>query len=355
MEKEIVKLIHLHKNTDRVADELIKRWHRGALSNYEAQTTATFLFNAGYYPSLFNELLFQLEKDAYIPWGVFFKAFEKISSMKFKKSWTIDNELIAQLFLIAEANDCIDDLMRCPFLIETSPKLREFKKNFISEQYDKQTYDKEKALRHLESLKRNQLHDQEKIQLLKIQNKWGENKQLQKYEEELIKRKAVATVQKFKPINNGKKLSFRLPKEEAKTIEEFAAEASIGNQFIELAKSNRNSAYNIAVNLHMMELDKLALLALEYATEEVSTYWLRLELLLSSRRFIDALETLDILEKEYGQEPEIAFACRYMKAQAWWGLAEKDKAIDCMENLLRFRPNYRSASTMLNKWKRTES
>jgi hypothetical protein len=82
-----------------------------------------------------------------------------------------------------------------------------------------------------------------------------------------------------------------------------------------------------------------------------STRWLRAEILIHARRFVDLLEELDELELLFAHDPESTSSVIYLRAQALWGLDQRALAISMMESLVKSRLHYRSADALLAEWK----
>jgi tetratricopeptide (TPR) repeat protein len=78
--------------------------------------------------------------------------------------------------------------------------------------------------------------------------------------------------------------------------------------------------------------------------------WLRAELLVHARRFVEGLEHLKHLEVRYVDDPETSFAVSYLKAQCLQELGQKDAALEILKSIVRVRPNYRSAHALIQEW-----
>ena len=83
----------------------------------------------------------------------------------------------------------------------------------------------------------------------------------------------------------------------------------------------------------------------------LSMIWLRLEMLILGRRFLDCLSELAQFESEVTQNPEMIMGVLYFRAQANWGLKNKIDAIEILESIVSSNPTFRSASTLLHLWK----
>ena len=122
---------------------------------------------------------------------------------------------------------------------------------------------------------------------------------------------------------------------------------------LKLAKNRKDLTFDLALSFHFMDRPQMALEILNglKANEtNSSTRWLKLELLLCNRRFVEALDLALELEIAEADDPETTFAINYIRAQAFWGLGQKDQALALIESLSRVRPNYRSIHSLKHKW-----
>jgi tetratricopeptide (TPR) repeat protein len=82
--------------------------------------------------------------------------------------------------------------------------------------------------------------------------------------------------------------------------------------------------------------------------------WLYAELLLQVGRFADLLQFLFSLEQTFPEDSDTFFKTAYLRAQCYWGLGQKQLAIDTLESLLTTKPDYRSGPTLLVLWRAEE-
>jgi tetratricopeptide (TPR) repeat protein len=118
----------------------------------------------------------------------------------------------------------------------------------------------------------------------------------------------------------------------------------------EIACGKPDLAYDLAMGLQMMDFHSEALQILALASPSPAVDWLRLELEVRARRFVTALEEAHRLETLYASDPDAAFAATYARARALYGLGEKQTAIDLLRGLVKIRPHYRSAHSLLLDW-----
>lgn len=128
----------------------------------------------------------------------------------------------------------------------------------------------------------------------------------------------------------------------------------IKNEFV-----NYIDPYEAAVALSTWGYPLHALSLLEKKTGEerelsAEMLWLKADLLLEAGRYADLLQLLYDLEQIFPGEPETFFKTAYLRAQCFWGLGQKQLAIETMESLLTTKPDYRSGPTLLVLWRSEE-
>lgn len=126
--------------------------------------------------------------------------------------------------------------------------------------------------------------------------------------------------------------------------------ASFLNAGEKIAYDNREFALDLAIAFWFMEDYNRALEILEYAPPGPSAEWMRAETLFHARRFVEALEQLNMLEVKYVENPESMFAVSYLRAQCLQELGQQATALEILQSIVRVRAQYRSAHALILKW-----
>lgn len=126
---------------------------------------------------------------------------------------------------------------------------------------------------------------------------------------------------------------------------------SIAQAHLELGRKSQNLKDDLIVSALMLDLPEVAYDLISQLGPPGEQNWLTLEVLLAVGRHAELLSALDAIELAKASEPETFFATAYFRAQAYYGLGQKEKAIEIMEGLLTSRPDYRSGHTLLNLWR----
>jgi len=98
-------------------------------------------------------------------------------------------------------------------------------------------------------------------------------------------------------------------------------------------------------------------LAIEFLKSHLDTnerQWIYLDLLLEDKQYLKCLNFAEQTFLQKNPNPETIFALNYVKAQAYYGLKEYNKAKSILGDLILLRPQYRSAKALLSQWKSEE-
>jgi hypothetical protein len=135
------------------------------------------------------------------------------------------------------------------------------------------------------------------------------------------------------------------------TSDELTVAKIITQAVKELVKSHPKKAYDFAIGFYFIELYQDAFEVLNLSESDAASDWFRIELMLKTRRFVEALDSLTHIENKYAHDPETVFGTTYYRAITLQGLGQQSAAIELLASLVHIRPNYRSAHSLLLKWK----
>jgi tetratricopeptide (TPR) repeat protein len=125
----------------------------------------------------------------------------------------------------------------------------------------------------------------------------------------------------------------------------------ISQDVIKNAKKNPAVAYDLAILLTQMEVYDEAIKCLDFAPPSIEKDWLKLDLLIKSQNYIFAISESFEIEKKYPERPETIISTLEYRAQALYGLGEKEKAIQILEKLLEVSPKNYTAKLLLHTWR----
>lgn len=101
-----------------------------------------------------------------------------------------------------------------------------------------------------------------------------------------------------------------------------------------------------------LESHEAALAIIRQFQNELRSVWLLVEVLIKNNRYLEVLNILPIIEKSLAHEPETFFATTYCRAICYWGLGERNSALEVLEGLINSQPNYRASEVLLEEWRK---
>lgn len=299
IEREIHSLLQNVGDPSLVADELLKKWHRDELSEEDLERVSHFLITFGFHAALAENLAHKLKTNFKIPWSAVARLIEVLNSKPSK-------EVVDSIFTGATEQNGLEQLIRFPQLAAIDSRFKEIRAQYLDE-------------------RRRQIHQQAEQLLNEAKNKI--NRQQLQERDYFLKKKIAPSL------------------EEKELAQNFAAKLK------KKIKKSPSLAYDGAIALLQMGHAEAALETLRMAKSSLEVDWLEVDLLLEVRRFVDVLTKLDSMEKQYAADPESTPALTYARAQALWGLQQSQAAIDLLQSLVHIKPDYRSASALLQHWK----
>ncbi len=343
IELEIQALLLHHKTADFAADALIKKYENEKLNLSEFEAIANFLLAAHFYSSLLGLFTRKLSDGSQIPWGHFAQAFQLSQA-------AVEIETKKALIEGAKEQKALSQLSRSNFVDDIDPVIIEQRKARKQAFQDRYIQKRQDMMQEIDLLRSQGLYQEEEKALTRMAYLFPNDTQINDMRASLRERLAMDIIAK-KPATPKNKLfiSYHQPMDpESRKILD-AVFASMED----LLKDSDNDylCEDFAVALLTWEDEDAALKVLEQAPPTVSGDWLKAEILLSSRRFVELLHHLTWLEATYGADPECLFSVSYLRAQALWGLNQKNKAMEILQGMILSRPQYRAAHSLLNHWK----
>lgn len=342
IELEIQNLLNQTQDLDEVTARLTSALESSSenfnLDNISAY--AKFLNYAGKYSKLVEFVLSHLESESFpIPWPYFLEALGHSTLELDSKTIKALTDGIIETGAEAEA-------ARSTALNKYEPLFGEWRSNRKYKIHKDYLKNKKILIDMLITLRTQQLYEQEKNLLQRLQKLYPDDADIQYETREHKQRYALEILSRRSPKMreaNTEDLEKRDPDTEE------ALQALVAS-LREHAEQEPDMAFDFAIAAFMLEAYEEALDILEFSEQTESYLWLRLEILLKCRRFVELLTEVAQVELLLSHEPETFFATAYLRAQALWGLGQKHTAVEVLEGLLASRPHYRAASALLSIW-----
>ncbi len=349
LEIEISAMLKTGGNIRSVAAELVSRWRKNVLNADEQRDLAQFLLESGQYPLLIAEcdrLLLGRELPT-VPWPQFIEAM--IST-----GLTLDRGEAQILAKAAEDQNQLTELTKTTRLDSLVPDLIEKRRELEAARQVEITERKQALKEKLVYMRANRMFEQELSVLDEIQAQFPEEAEVKEAKEALQLRWArnVVSQTMVSGLNTSTAdLQYQLQqKAERLTVDQEKQKRLLVKRAAEIAGKDSSLAYDLAIAMHMMEFHSEALEILRFAPQVAKTDWLRLELLIGARQFVAALTETNRLEPLYASEPDSSFTVAYARARSLYGLGQASQAIELLKSIVRLRPHYKSAQSLLSDW-----
>lgn len=115
-------------------------------------------------------------------------------------------------------------------------------------------------------------------------------------------------------------------------------------------KKNADYAYDLSVMFMEMDLPLLGLKVIDLLKKKSQKMlWYELLLSIEAQQFARALNTIAMIQKKKVSSDH-SFSLLYYQALALYGLGNKADAIRIIKNILKIRPQFKSANSLLLEW-----
>jgi hypothetical protein len=309
----------------------------------ERKAFAGLLANTKQWKSLQTFLLWDLEQERPCLWKFM------VRFMTRQNSGEIATEIFSDLKEGAGSFDELEELAMTPNILPASSPLYSLRVRALERKKREQLELKSALMDQAQRFGNDRLYDEESQALFKLIKLFPQDEAIREIRAGFAARKAREIIGSRKRVTQLERIEDYLS-DEILSPDVRAHFDEIERSLVAEAHRNPSVAYDVAVGLLQMGAANAALESLELAPRTTATEWLRLEVLLETRRFVDALVESDRLEGTFGPDPESVFSARYGKARALWGLKRQPQAIELLTEIVRVRPNFRSAHALLLAW-----
>lgn len=350
LELEIYSLFQDGHTLEGICQEIVVKYEKSeAISSSEIESLSHFLISAGQYNLLFKLYNRCLRRDslAAFPWGYFIQAIEKNTPH-------IPDVLLDIVIQGVDSQPTERSCIKNQFLLQSLPTVASRLKQETDRFQFEQLEAKEKLIAQLNQNRLYQLVDQEELTLQQLIKSYPRDLDVQLLYQAHLEKKADDILTKVKnqsysKVRKQKHVSLELAPEGQKVLKEVSEHLSaLADQ---ISQSSPEQIYNLSIVAMHFELYELSLNIIEKAPKTFSSEWLKAEILFESGRHLDLLKHIENIEKSLATTPDATYGATYLKAQAYYGLGQKDVAIRLLESLSQAVPSYRSTEALLHEWK----
>lgn len=345
IEQEIQNLLREYQDSAVTADRLMQMIESNPDYLTQKDTIeafARYLLNCGFYRTLRDFCARHLDEETFAcPWPYFVESLALLDNDLPESTQRSFEKAIRELGLQRE-------LSRSPNGDKAIPEVRDYRNERMERTAKEIQKQKNDLLDKLKTYRVQRLNEKEKELLMLLQKMFPNDEVVKQEVESHRHHYALEIISKYsnrsrKNVNHEK--NNEVPQEVATIQSVLSEDLQI------LASENPSLAYDLAIAACSLEAYGLGLEILDYAQPDENALWLRMELLLKEKKYLELLTELSQLEQTFSHEAETFFATAYLRAQALWGLGQRDSAIEVMEGLLSARPHYRSGLTLLEVWR----
>lgn len=342
IEREIRMLLNREGSPDAVARELINRWHKNLFDHNEQAAIAQFLITTGQKKMFLDEVARLLENRRPLPWV-------QLVSVLIEAGVAWKKEEVAALKEGLRDQDMIESFIQWPAIEKIDSSFKELRKKLALKGDSERDKLKEQLRDQLNFFRNQRMYDEESATLQKLKALFPDDPEFQLDQKNLSERWARDVLANYSSHATELTEELLLRAQEVRP-ENKSIKDALAAQALVIAEEKPHLAYDLALMFLFMEFYSDALEVLAFAPPSAQRDWLRLDLLLKARQYVTVLDEAAKLELQFSGDPESTFSVTYARARALWGLGQASMAIDLIRSIVRVRPNYRSARSLLLDW-----
>jgi tetratricopeptide (TPR) repeat protein len=323
----IIQLLHAPSNH---AEFLRACWEN--LTHQQKKEIFYFLYSGKQYKTFLTMLRTELNTESpLIPWTHLFAILEEIK--------ILTPDLISAFQHIGPEEEHGVFRIQQPLLMEAWTQRKEDRRNKLKEQ-------KKTLLNSLEFAKQQGVREQRDKILTELKKLFPTDKQVEMAFHEEREFKARTTLNR---ISNRRSQ----PLERAPSGEKFDKKmiARFAKQSLKIIKKNKSLALEMATMFLQMELYPQALMMIDSIKKKSSTVlWHELYISIEAKQFARALSVISILKRKKDTDSDKSFSLLYFQALSLHGLGQTNEARKIIKNIVKIRPHFKSATSLLLEW-----
>lgn len=349
LELEISTLFQEGNTLDSICAEIISKYEKNdAISSSEIESISHFLTLAGRIDLLFQFYAKCLRKDSLssFPWGSFSDATRQMSRTD------IIEELAEVIEVSLNEQKNFENALKSAHLVNAIPTLTSQLLNQKASFQEERLQLKTKLIAQLNHNRVYQLTEQEEQTLQQLVRQFPQDTEVKLLHQAHLEKKADEILIRARAPQN-RRYSKKILEASHPETEEFITQ--IEEHLTTLSERLKTEApeqiYNLTLMALQLGLHTLSLRLIEMVPPTFASEWLKAELLFESARYLDLLKHVEMIENTMATTPEATYGALYLKAQAYYGLGQKDLAIQLLETLSSKVTSYRSTDALIHEWK----
>ncbi len=341
VELKIRDFLNENKDVRSAANALTATWKKNLYSPKEQFVVAQFFLNAGLVSSFIKEVRYLIEQERHLPWAQISEVLNDLQTIPNAE----EQKAIVQG---VRKQGAMGEILLSPRAVNLAPRIAKEKELAETQNLERQNEQKLALREKIEFLRSQRMMDDESKALKQYHLTYPDDVDASLDQNAFDVRWARHIV--GENIDHRSLQTIIEEKGAPLSKDQLAIRKLMVSKAKEMVKNAPEKNYDLAMTLAFMDFyeDALDILRLSPRSNEAS--WFELELLINSRRFLEALELSQQLEVKFAQEPESSFAAIYARARALWGLGQRSEAIEFMRSIVKVRANYKNAHSLLSHW-----
>lgn len=301
---------------------------------------SVFLIKSGFYVTIveLHANLMKKHSDK-IPWRLFI---EGLGRSKAELSSRELETLVKTLRVEKKMDDaCLSEAMD-----HIIPQLKSHRETLkVKEKYHFEE-SKNKEFDLVDTYRAQQLFNKELEQIQNLIKKYPEDDRARRLLTDYKERHAIEVFNKRRNSSQKKTKSIKQPDR---------IQNEISPEISNIDELNEELLATLAHSFFLMDDFQGTLKIIHYSKNKfnnvkASILWLEIETLLKLDSFLEVLHLINEIEVALNSDPDTFLAASYYKAQAYWGLDQKKRALEVLEGIMSLNPHYRSTETLLATW-----
>ena len=341
VELKIRDLLNDNKDVMSAAHELMKAWRKNLYPPKEQYVIAQFFFKAGLQSRLLKEIERLLTEARHLPWAQISEILNVLQITPSKE------EKLAIVEGIKE-EQALSEILKSSHSDKISQFFAKARARIKASDLEKSSQKKQAFREKIEFLRSQRMLSEENLALQEYHLTYPNDQSLAQQKQDYEQRWARHIV--TENIDQRSQNAVLEEKGAPLSHEQKEVRKLLLQRAYEMIKISPQKNYDLAMTLAFMDFHNEALEILRLGERHAEAEWFELDLLLKSRNFLEALEFSARLEIKYATDPDSSFAVIYARARALWGLGQIAQAIEFMKSIVKIRPHYKNAHSLLSHW-----
>lgn len=339
VELEIYKHLKEGRAVDEVAQHISMLIQDVGASGSQKKQAADFFFHSGNYKLLIQLFIAEIFQPRSKIWP---HILELLVLKKIRFGTTIRKAFLTGMKEQESekwASICKSAHIQFPSLARVAQELDEEYKRRPQERY-------EELFEKLDFARAEGLIQEENNTIFAIQTEYPDDARVKEYQKVFNERWSAHVIEQAETTHSrfSKELNFDVPfsDQELRWLDILCGEIK--------KNPSQKRKRELMFMLISMEAYDHALDILEQLEGDTKNIWHRLDLFIKSKKHVLALDLVIQMEKNLTPDVDTAYSLNFYRALALWGIQKKFDAIKILENIVKYRPNFRSAQNLLNDW-----